>query len=349
MKVRAHLLFSVSLAVGLASSSAFAWGPDGHRMIGELAVKNLPGDLPAFLRTPAAAEEVGYLAPEPDRERGAGEEFDAEHSPAHFVDVSDDLTILGGPPLNALPPTREAYDTALRAAGSSQYKGGTLPYSIADGFQLLAKDFAYWRVDVAGAKLGKSAEARAWYAKDRAERERIILHDLGIWAHFVGDGSMPLHASVHYSGWGDFPNPEGFTQKRIHVPWEDKYVHENIADAAVEAAMPAARDCACSIAVRVAAYLTASQAEVVPFYRLEKSGAFALHSPERSPGSAQEGTPAPEGKAFTVDQIARGAAELRDMIVDAWHESEGQSVGYPPVKVSDVEAGKADPYAALSH
>ena len=58
MKVRARLLFSVSLAVGLASSSAFAWGPDGHRMIGELAMGNLPAELPAFLRATAAAKEV---------------------------------------------------------------------------------------------------------------------------------------------------------------------------------------------------------------------------------------------------------------------------------------------------
>jgi hypothetical protein len=73
----------------------------------------------------------------------------------------------------------------------------------------------------------------------------------------------------------------------------------------------------------------------VPFYRLEKAGAFK--------------TPTPDGKAFTVGQLALGAAELRDMIVDAWHESDEQSVGYPPVKVSDVEAGKADPYEALSY
>ncbi len=349
MSARARLLFSVSLAAALASSSAYAWGPDGHRMIGELALKNLPAGMPYFLHMKTAAREVGYLAPEADRQRGSNEEFDAEHAPAHFVDVSDDLTILGGPKLDALPPTREQYDTAMRAAGATQYKGGMLPYTIVDGFYLLAKDFAYWRVDVAGAKLGKTAKARAWYKRDRLKRERIILHDLGIWAHFVGDGSQPLHASVHYSGWGDFPNPEGFTQERIHVPFEDQYVHNNVRDADVKAAMPAVRDCACTITARIAAYLTATQAEVVPLYRLEKTGAFALPSPERSSGSAQAGKPTPEGKAFVVRQLALGAAELRGMIVDAWRESDNQSVGYPPVKVTDVEAGKADPYAALTY
>ncbi|MGC9954755.1 MAG: S1/P1 Nuclease [Rhizomicrobium sp.] len=336
MSAWVRLSLSVSLAVGLASSSAFAWGPDGHRMIGELAMKGLPADLPAFLHTPEAAREVGYLAPEPDRERGAGQAFDSEHGPAHFVDVSDDLTILSGPPLKSLPETREQYDGALHAVGSDQYKAGYLPYSIVDGFQLLAKDFTYWRVDIAGEKLGKSAEARAWYAKDRVEREKIVLHDLGIWAHFVGDGSMPLHASVHYNGWGkESPNPEGFTKEPVHVPWESQYVRDNITDADVAAVMPAARDCSCTIEARTAAYLTAAQAQVVPFYRLEKAGAFAK--------------PTPEGKAFTAKQIALGAAELRDLTVAAWNASENGAVGYPPLKVPEIEAGKVDPYSELTY
>ena len=329
-----RLLLSSVCILGLVSA-AHAWGPDGHRMIGTLAVKALPADLPAFLRTPKAAEEAGYLGPEADRVRGAGEEFDAEHSPAHFVDVSDDFTILGGPPLKALPPTREQYDTALRAAGSNQYKAGYLPYSIVDGFQLLAKDLAYWRVDVAGAKFAKTAKARAWYAHDRIIRERIVLHDLGVWSHYVADGSMPLHATLHFSGWGEFPNPEGFTQAKIHVPVENQYVHDNIADLDVAALMPAPRDCGCAIAVRTADYLLADQAEVVPFYRLEKAGAFAK--------------PTPEGKAFMTKRLAAGAAELRDMIVDAWRLSATMSVGYPGMKVSDIEAGKADPLENLRY
>ena len=332
---RARLLLSISLAAGLTAPAALAWGPDGHRMIGELAMKSLPADLPAFLHTADAANEVGYLAPEPDRERGAGESFESEYSPGHFIDVSDDMTILRGPALKSLPTTREEYDTKLRAAGSDQYKAGYLPYSIVEGFEKLSKDLAYWRVDVAGEKLAKSAAERAWYAVDRTEREKIALHDLGMWSHFVGDGSMPLHASVHYSGWGDFPNPEGFTQEHVHVPWENQYVHDNIAEADVAAAMPAYRDCACSIFARVADYLTAAHDKVLPFYRDEKIGAFAK--------------PTPEGKAFTAAQIALGAAELRDLIVDAWRDSDKQSVGYPPVPVADIEAGKVDPYATLAY
>lgn len=331
--MRKAVLAAVSL--GLAVQGALAWGPDGHRMIGTLAVKALPDEVPAFLRTPEAAQEAGYLAPEADRERGAGEAFDAEHAPGHFVDVSDDMTVLGGPSLSALPPTREQYDTALRAAGSDQYKAGYLPYSIVDGFQLLVKDLAYWRVDVAGEKFAKTPEARAWYTQDRFRREAVALHDLGIWAHYVGDGSMPLHASVHFNGWGKYPNPDGFTEAKVHVPWENMYVHDTITDKDVAAAMVAYHDCGCSIERRTAQFLTASHQEVVPFYKLEKAGAFK--------------GPTADGKAFTAARIAAGATELRDMIVDAWHASDSQTVGYPGMKVTDIEAGKADPLEELRY
>ena len=342
---RASLLLSISLAAGLTAPAALAWGPDGHRMIGELAMKSLPADLPDFLHTADAAKEIGYLSPEPDRERGAGKAQDAEHDPGHFVDVRDDLTILGGPALKALPETREEYDTALRAAGSNQYKAGYLPYSIIAGYQLLTKDFALWRVDVAGAKLAKIAAERAWYAADRIERERIALHDMGVWSHFVGDGSMPLHASVHYSGWGDYPDPEGYTKDPIHVPWENQYVHDAIAQPDVAAAMPGPQDCAGGIEACTAAYLAATQAKVLPFYKLVKTGGIKVNKQ----GDVFVVTATEEGKQFTVKQIALGAAELRDLIVAAWKDSENGTVGYPPIKVTDVETGKVDPYATLAY
>jgi hypothetical protein len=304
-------------------------------MISTVAVQSLPAELPAFLRTPEAVAEAGYLGPEADRERGAGHSFDDEHSPAHFVDVNDDLTINGGPKLSALPISREKYDDALRAVGTNQYKMGYLPYAIQHGFELLSKDLAYWRVDVWGEKNGKTAEARAAYAKDRIMREKIVLHDLGTWSHFVGDGSMPMHASIHYNGWGKGPNPEGFTDAKIHSPFESRYVRANIKDKAVSAALPAYRDCKCAIWLRTADYLIGTQAQVAPTYRLEKQVGLTKESPEMD--------------AFVAAQLVRGAAELRDMIIDAYHHAADLGVGYPEVKVSEIEAGKADPADALAN
>ena len=335
MGVRMRLLLSASLAgaLGLASQAAFGWGSDGHKMIGELGVKTLPADLPDFLHTPDAIQETGYLSPEPDRERNAGKTRDAEQDPGHFVDGMDDGTVLGGPALKSLPATREDYDTALRVVGATQYKAGYLPYSIVDGYELLVKDFSMWRVFAIGEKRGSTAALRDWFKQNRVLREQIILHDIGIWSHFVGDGSQPLHTTVHFNGWGNYPNPEGFTQAHIHWPTESAYIHNNVTEADVEQAMPAVRDCACTIEVRTSAYLVATESQVVPMYQLEKAGAFAK--------------PTPEGKAFLTKQIALGAAELRDMIVDAWKASDAGTVGYPGVKVSDIEAGTVDPVKAL--
>src|ERR1700677_2580591 len=48
------------------------------------------------------------------------------------------------------------------------WKAGYLPYSIIDGWQQLAKDFGYWRVDAAAAAKVADPAHRAWCAADRA-------------------------------------------------------------------------------------------------------------------------------------------------------------------------------------
>lgn len=304
-----------------------AWGADGHRMIGELALQSLPATLPAFLRTAAAAREVGYLAPEADRIRGAGPVQDRERDPAHFVDVYDNGSVMGGPPLKSLPPTREEFDTALRAAGQSQYKAGYLPYEMIGGYELVRKTMALWRLAVAGARFAPTAAERARYGADRPRREARVLAAIGLWSHFVGDGSQPLHATIHYNGWGDFPNPQGFTTERIHTPFESAYVSTNLAPSMVRAAMPALKDCACTINERVSAYLGAGFEQVVPLYTLEKRGAFRAATGE--------------GMHFATGQLARGVAELRDLVVMAWKDSDNAMVGYPAVKITALESGGA--------
>jgi hypothetical protein len=84
----------------------------------------------------------------------------------------------------------------------------------------------------------------------------------------------------------------------------------------------------------VGGYLSDTQRTVIPFYELEKIGAFK-----------QGGG---EGLAFTSGRIAAGATELRDEIVLAWQASESDSVGYKPaMPIVDIEAGKVDPYDGL--
>jgi len=318
----------------LAAAHALAWGSSGHRMIGRAAIEALPPELPPFLRTPAAAIAVGELSREPDRSRGAGRTHDTDRDPGHFIDADDQGRIAGVLLLGALPATRDDYEQALRAAGTSSWAMGYLPFSIIADWQQVRRDFAYWRVDDAGARHVADPGHRAWLEADRGRRESQILLDIGLLSHFVGDGSMPLHVSIHYNGWGAFPNPNGYTREKVHVPWEGAYVRQVVDYAAVRSRLTPFRDCGCPIEQRVGAYLMSDLATVIPFYELEKGGDFR-------PGNAK-------GAEFTVVRVAAGADELRDEILLAWRASASDSVGYQPaVSVSDVEAGKVDPYESL--
>ncbi len=332
----ASVLTTLSLACAVvAPGPALAWGAGGHRIIGEAAMQALPADLPAFLRTPQAVLDVGELSREPDRWKSAGKVHDTNREGAHFVDLMDDGTILGGVKLSALPSTRQDYEKALAAGGSDSWKSGYLPYSIVDQEEQLSKDFAYWRVAAYEEAHETSPAHKAWYTADRVRREALILSTLGQLSHYIGDGSQPLHVSIHFNGWGEFPNPNGYTAAHIHSAFEGDFVGTNFRAAAVLAKMPAPITCDCSLEQRAATYLAATGAQVVPLYELEKAGAFKDVDPRRV--------------AFTLDRLAAGAGELRDAIVEAWAFSGGPkaNVGYPITKVVDVLAGKVDPYGAI--
>ena len=323
------LLLICALLVLLSSQRAWAWGATGHRLIARLAVESLPDEIPAFLRTAEVAWQVGEVGREPDRVKGAGREFDSEHSPGHYVNVGDDYRIAGGPLLTALPETREAYDGALRALGTTEYVYGYLPYSIVDGWQRLRKDFGYWRTDVVGERAGASAEDRAWFARDRALRELLIVRDLGTWAHFVGDASQPMHVSVHANGWGPFANPRDYSQAPLHAPFEGDFVRAHVGATDILARLTRRWDCDCPIERRTALYLAATLRTVEPFYALEQAGGLT--------------TDQAAGAAFAAERLAAGVAELRDMTVDAWRASVDAKVGFPPVAVRDVESGAVPP------
>jgi hypothetical protein len=313
-------------------SIAHAWGATGHRMIGQLGVSTLPDSLPAFLKTPEAMEAVGELAREPDRWRGAGKAHDNMRDPGHFVDVDDSGKVLGGPDLAALPATRTDYETALRAVGTESGHAGYLPYSIIDGWQQLAKDFAYWRVETAAIPHQSDSGRKAWMEADLKRREALIIRDLGVWSHFVGDASQPMHVSVHYDGWGKYPNPDGYTEDRVHVPYEGAFVRRFVSEDAARAAMPPLRPCP-EIQACTERYLAETWASVIPFYQMQKAGGLT--------GSD------PSGRDFTVRRIAAGAAALRDLIVAAWEASAHESVGYPQVTVDQVVRDGIDPFDAL--
>jgi hypothetical protein len=283
--------------------------------------------LPDFVRDPAAVAEVTALGPEADRLKGSGKTWDDDNEHGHFVDAGDDDKVAGVVPLDALPVDREAYDTALRKAGSDQYRAGYLPYEIIDGYEQVVTDFAYWRADVAGEKNGASAEDRAFFAADRKLQETLTLRDIGYWSHFVGDGSQPLHASVHYNGWGDYPNPRNYSNSHtIHSRFETALVNAVATDALVKARVKPYAPSSDPIDKRVGAYLETTLAAVPRVYDIEAAGGIDGRSPDAT--------------NLVLDRLAAGAAELRDLITDAYAASATKEIGYPRVSVSDIEGGK---------
>lgn len=317
----------------LVAGQALAWGATGHRLIGRAAAMSLPASLPSFLRDPDGVAAVGELAREPDRWKDAGKVHDADRDPAHFLDLADDGSVLGGPPLAALPETMAGYDAALRAVGTDSWKAGYLPYSIIDGWQQLAKDLAYWRVDAAAAAKTADPSHRAWFRADLARRQALTLRDLGVLAHYVGDGSQPLHVTVHFNGWRGGPNPKGYTSAPIHGPFEGDLVRRTADERAVIGAMAPPSEIGADIGRWTADYLAATNRQVESLYELERAGGLTAGDPR--------------AQAFVAARLAAGAAALRDLTLAAWRASADGHVGWPAVAVSDVESGAIDPFDSL--
>jgi hypothetical protein len=329
-------LIAFSLAVAAVAAPAWralAWAETGHRYIGRLGVEALPPSLPGFLHDPAVLDQIAELSREPDRWRGAGKTHDSDRDAAHFIDLDDQGLTLSGQALEALPERRADFEAALLAAHSDVGKSGYLPYAIVDGWQQLAKDFAYWRIETAALARDKDPVHRAWYAMDLKLRQELIVRDLGVWSHYVGDASMPMHVSIHYNGWGDYPNPGAFTQEHIHSPFEGAYVKANISIEDVRARITPYQACSGPITPCVDAYLRRTWTTLVPTYELEKKVGWHAASPE--------------GKAFVADRLAAGASALRDLVLDAWTASADMGVGYPTITVKDVQSGAVDPWDAI--
>jgi hypothetical protein len=310
-----------------AAGPAHAWGATGHEFISGIAAELFPDEIPEFLRTPEAVATIAAFGREPDRGKHTGDPHDGALNPAHYVLLSDDGAVAGVLPLDKLPLTVDAYDAALRAGGSSQYKAGYLPYAIVVGWQQLAKDFAYWRAASIGAKTALDPADRAWFDRDRERRELLLLRNLGYWSHFPGDASMPLHNSQHFYGWGPYPNPRGYsTDEAVDLFLKGAFVRRNIKRDAVKARVAPYRACNCTIWDRARTLILESWKLVVPIYELDKRGAFKA------------------GDADAIDlvtaQLALGAAAVRDMVIDAWAASADVMVGDPPVGMRDILSGR---------
>lgn len=327
-----------ALVLAFSPLRALAWGSTGHTMINHLAAASLPSTLPAFVRSPHAVDEITELGPEEDRIKGAGQSWDDDNDPGHYLDIDDDGTIAGVVRLDALPKDMRTYGDDLEKASTDPYRMGYVPYSIMDGFERVRKDFAIWRVDDYETAHAPTPELRAAFASDRALREDLTLRDIGDWGHFVGDGCQPLHITIHFNGWGNYPDPHGYTKEHIHSFFESTFVNEYAKIGDVRAKMapyvpldPATLLSQEQIAAMVGSYLIGTSKAVDPLYALYAADDFQTGNQRAID--------------FTDAQLARGAVELRNLIAIAWEDSINADFGYPEVPVRDILSGKAAPGA----
>ncbi len=288
------------LALACASTGpCFGWGSDGHRMINRLAAQALPADVPAFLTTPAALNEIEYLGPEPDRWRSPAEpELSAVQAPDHFIDL-EYADVVGPLPrrrydfIVELTKYREAHPD--QAAVETPEKVGMQPWETEEVWQRLKAGFRDYR------------EALAKHEDTRPE-EAAVLFYAGWLGHYVGDGSQPLHVSRDYNGWVEKTNPNGYTtDHHIHSLFETVYVAAAIKPADVQPLLASVAPVGDEWTDYLA-YLRHTASFTDQTYALEKAGGFA-------------GMGTPAGKQFTEQRLAAGASELRDMIYAAWTRS----------------------------
>jgi hypothetical protein len=294
MKTSIRVIATASVAAG--ALLLVAWGEAGHRMTGEAAALSMPGSTPAFFRK--ASKELGYLNPEPDRwkdrtERDADRALDGAFNADHFIDIEMAPPAVLAAALAA--PNRYAYADTLRKAGIDATVFGFLPFAILEYAQKLRVDFRNWRA--APDSIKPFIESR-------------IIDDAGVLGHFVADGSNPLHTSDQYNGWTR-ANPNGYaTDRQTHARFESGYVGAKIKLADVLAKMDTNARVLPDFRAAIIQYLRESNAQVIPFYELDKRSRFDTN------------TTSAQNRAFTVDRLAFGAKMLRDVWWTAWVTSE---------------------------
>jgi len=258
-------------------------------MVNRLAIEATASRLPPFMK--AATNDIVYNALEPDRWREeAGSAMNIAQAPDHFFDSE----YWGA--VSTIPADRYTFMAKLSEKRVDLIKVGYLPYSILEGQARLRNAFRNWR--------------NAKTETDREAARANAVHYAGLLGHYVADGTMPMHLTVHSNGWAEgYANPKGFTKDRmLHSRYENAYVDAAINQPAVKAKVgPPQR--LTDVFGAVKEHLSRTFGEMEPLYEMEKAGEFNPQSPRV------------KGTQFIENQVARGATMLGSLWYTAWVES----------------------------
>jgi hypothetical protein len=291
-----------------------------------LALASLPPDFPAFVKTPAAAERVTFLAGEPDRWRNM-QDLPLRHvnGPDHYIDL-EELEKYG---LKAemLPVFRYDFEEQLAvirkahpekfpepdAANNADHTRelvGLLPWAIAENYAKLKSGFASLKAFEEG---GGSPE-------EIANEQANIIYVMGVMGHYVGDASQPLHTTIHHHGWIG-ANTNHYTTSRTFHAWIDGGFFNKIGGANMKEMKAKLRPAqlvsinghsAKSEEMFQAAmnFIVEQNQLVEPLYRLDKEGKLT-----------GEGETGRQGEGFLEAQLLKSGQLLGDIWYSAWQQA----------------------------
>ncbi len=306
MKMRKPVLATLA-AYLFTTTGVGAWGVTAHRAISRVAVATLPADVPAFL-----VRQIDWIAVRsttPDTWRDASEPFlKIEEDPNHGW-FMEQFAFMKTIPRSRYDFVLAVYDEQRRLAATDPARAaltnvrwtGTLPYAAAETYERLKVAFRNWR------QVSKDSREAAFIELDAA-------FYVGWLSHYIADGAMPLHTSIHHDGWqGD--NPNGYTRDpSIHWRFESEFVDQiglKDADIRPRVAAPTRRPDAFDA---VLDHLNRSHTRVEQVYALDRAGALTDASNR-------------DAKALVVTCTGDAATLLRDLIYTAWLASGEKGVG----------------------
>jgi hypothetical protein len=278
------------------NDAAVAWGNEGHSYLNRVAAEKIPVDMPRFLRT--GVEEIAYLGPEPDRWRSPSEfALNNAQEPDHFIDL-ERVSWLDPLPQGRYEFLRKLYE---KRAAATDHPDDYLPERV--GLQPYITMEVYGRLKAAFREYRQRIAAH----QPTEATEQAIIFYAGWLGHYVGDGSQPLHTTIHYNGWVG-PNPNGYTtEHHIHGQFESDYVRVNITAKDFAPLIKAPERLNDPFADYIA-YLKNSNSLVESVYQLEKAGGFT-------------GKGTPEALEFTTHRLAAASQMLLNLWYTAWLES----------------------------
>lgn len=298
MRPRRLLHVPLVVAALLAISSvAFPWGITAHQIITHGAASLLPAPLQGFFT--ANMEALVAFSNEPDL-MVAGDPGEGAN---HYMDLDE----FDDAPFDEIPSSVEAF---VAKFGKEALEKGRLPWAVEDRYEALVEAFA-----------GKDLSG--------------ILREAGHLSHYVGDATMPLHATKNYKGQysGNVIFDRDTTDRHVHVRFEIEMVdrHRGEIQKAVAAGPARTREIADPAAETLAlikrshrdidAILAADRALLKPGEEVTHGYYDGLY--ERVGGMAKR-------------RLALAAGEVASFWVSAWREA-----GEPDLPAAEIVIPKA--------